>query len=154
MQNVKALEADVRLTRMKADHGLAQLEFQNINLKSQTKLYETKSISIDQYELAAEQQRMAQAAYLEAESEAAPPSRPIPQINGVNTTVSLQAQLDQARFYLDNTLMRAPEDGKVVNLQVQPGMRPANCAPAPSPPSSAMRIAICSPPSPRKASSM
>ena len=124
VQNVKALEADVRLTRMKADHALAQLEFQNINLKSQTKLYETKSISIDQYELAVEQQRMAQAAYLEAESEAARATvKADSKINGVNTTVaSLQAQLGQARFYLDNTLMRAPEDGKVVNLQVQPGM--------------------------------
>jgi multidrug resistance efflux pump len=45
------------------------------------------------------------------------------QINGVNTTVAaLQAQLDQARYYLDNTLMVAPEDGTVINLQVRPGM--------------------------------
>ena len=45
------------------------------------------------------------------------------EINGVNTTVaSIQAQLDQARFYLDNTLMVAPEDGYLINLQVRPGM--------------------------------
>jgi multidrug resistance efflux pump len=45
------------------------------------------------------------------------------EINGVNTTVaSLQAQLDQAQFYLDNTLMLAPEDGYLINLQVRPGM--------------------------------
>ena len=45
------------------------------------------------------------------------------QINGVNTTVaSVQAQLDQARYYLDNTTMVAPEDGRVINLQVRPGM--------------------------------
>jgi len=44
-------------------------------------------------------------------------------INGVNTTVaSVQAQLDQARYYLDNTLMVAPEDGYLINLQVRPGM--------------------------------
>ncbi len=44
-------------------------------------------------------------------------------IDGVNTTVAaVQAQLDQARYYLDNTLMVAPEDGYVINLQVRPGM--------------------------------
>jgi len=45
------------------------------------------------------------------------------QINGVNTTVAtVQAELDQARYYLDNTLMVAPADGYVINLQVRPGM--------------------------------
>ena len=45
------------------------------------------------------------------------------QIGGVNTTVAaIQAELDQARYYLDNTLMVAPEDGYVINLQVRPGM--------------------------------
>jgi multidrug resistance efflux pump len=45
------------------------------------------------------------------------------QIDGVNTAVAaIQAELDQARYYLDNTLMVAPEDGRIVNLQVRPGM--------------------------------
>jgi multidrug resistance efflux pump len=45
------------------------------------------------------------------------------QINGENTTVaSVQAQLAQAQYYLDNTTMVAPEDGRVINLQVRPGM--------------------------------
>jgi len=45
------------------------------------------------------------------------------EINGVNTSVAtIEAQLDLARFYLDNTLMVAPEDGYVINLQVRPGM--------------------------------
>jgi multidrug resistance efflux pump len=45
------------------------------------------------------------------------------EINGVNTTVAtVQAELDEARYYLDNTLMVAPEDGYVINLQVRPGM--------------------------------
>ena len=35
---------------------------------------------------------------------------------------ALQAELDQARFYLDNTTMVAPEDGYIINLQVRPGM--------------------------------
>jgi hypothetical protein len=45
------------------------------------------------------------------------------QIGGVNTKVaSIEAELAQARFYLDNTTLVAPEDGYVFNLQVRPGM--------------------------------
>ena len=44
-------------------------------------------------------------------------------INGVNTNVAnTEAELQQAQFYLDNTTMKAPEDGRIVNLQVRPGM--------------------------------
>jgi multidrug resistance efflux pump len=44
-------------------------------------------------------------------------------IDGINPKVAaLLAQLDQARYYLDNTTMVAPEDGRIVNLQVRPGM--------------------------------
>jgi multidrug resistance efflux pump len=38
------------------------------------------------------------------------------------TVASIKAQLDLARYYLDNTLMVAPENGHIVNLQVQAGM--------------------------------
>jgi multidrug resistance efflux pump len=38
------------------------------------------------------------------------------------TLASVKAQLELALYYLDNTLMVAPEDGRVVNLQVQAGM--------------------------------
>lgn len=34
----------------------------------------------------------------------------------------LKADLALAEYYLDNTTMRAPEDGRIVNLQVQKGM--------------------------------
>lgn len=45
------------------------------------------------------------------------------QIDGVNTTVAaVEVELAQARYYLDNTLMTAPEDGYIINLQVRPGM--------------------------------
>ena len=45
------------------------------------------------------------------------------EIDGENTTVAhLQANLAEAQYYLDNTTMRAPEDGYLINLQVQPGM--------------------------------
>ena len=45
------------------------------------------------------------------------------QIDGVNTTVAnVEAQLRQARYYLDNTTLVASEDGRIINLQVRPGM--------------------------------
>src|SRR5262245_62551823 len=45
------------------------------------------------------------------------------EIDGVNTTVAaVEAELAEARFYLDNTTLVAPEDGRIVNLQVRPGM--------------------------------
>ena len=41
----------------------------------------------------------------------------------MNTAVAnMEAQLAQARYYLDNTTLTAPEDGRIVNLQVRPGM--------------------------------
>ena len=45
------------------------------------------------------------------------------EINGINTTVAnITAQLQQAQYYLANTTMEAPEDGRIINLQVRPGM--------------------------------
>src|SRR5262249_42865315 len=45
------------------------------------------------------------------------------EIDGINTTVAnMEAQLQLARYYLDNTTLTAPEDGHIINLQVRPGM--------------------------------
>jgi multidrug resistance efflux pump len=45
------------------------------------------------------------------------------QINGVNTqVVEAEAQLEQAKYYLEQTTIYAPDDGTIVNLQVQEGM--------------------------------
>ncbi|MEA3411002.1 MAG: HlyD family secretion protein [Pseudomonadota bacterium] len=45
------------------------------------------------------------------------------QIDGVNTSVAqVQAKLDQAQYYLDQTVIYAPGDGFITNLQAQPGL--------------------------------
>ena len=45
------------------------------------------------------------------------------EFDGVNTTVAnVEAQLRQAQYYLDNTTLVAPEDGRIINLQVRSGM--------------------------------
>jgi multidrug resistance efflux pump len=44
-------------------------------------------------------------------------------IGGVNTRVAtIEAQLRQAQYYLNNTTLVAPEAGRIINLQVRPGM--------------------------------
>jgi len=45
------------------------------------------------------------------------------EIDGIHTTVAnLDAQLALAQYYLQNTTMEAPEDGRIINLQVRAGM--------------------------------
>ena len=45
------------------------------------------------------------------------------QIDGVNTTVAAtEARLDQAKYYLEQTVIRAPADGFITNLQARPGL--------------------------------
>lgn len=45
------------------------------------------------------------------------------EINGVNTSVAqAEAALNEARYYLDQTTLRAPEDGFLTNLQARPGL--------------------------------
>lgn len=48
-------------------------------------------------------------------------------IDGVNTTVArLEAELRRAEFNLEQTIVRAPSNGFVVSLTLQPGQRVAN----------------------------
>lgn len=45
------------------------------------------------------------------------------EINGVNTSVAqAEAALNEARYYLDQTTLYAPEDGFLTNLQARPGL--------------------------------
>jgi multidrug resistance efflux pump len=45
------------------------------------------------------------------------------QIDGENTAVAIaKSELAEALYYLENTTMVAPADGRILNLQVQPGM--------------------------------
>lgn len=48
-------------------------------------------------------------------------------IDGVHTSVAdVQAQLDNARYELDQTIVRAPADGYVIGMSLRPGQRVAN----------------------------
>ena len=123
-QNVNVPQADVALAEGKKSaaeanlayaryrqHAAQTLEVQNVGTELEADQWDAEArrdaAAVDETD--AEIKR----AVLELEAE----------IGGVNTRVaSVEAQLLQARYYLDNTTMVAPADGRIVNLQVRPGM--------------------------------
>src|SRR5271169_1719501 len=123
-QNVLILKADVDVALQKVDKAKSDLEFSRTMLQATEKLAQTgaapkeeslKYIAKTAVDEAAVHETQAEAdrARLHYESE----------IDGVNTTVAeVEAERDQALYYLDNTTLVAPEDGRIINLQVRPGM--------------------------------
>ncbi len=123
-QNVDVLQADVALAEGKKSaaeanlgyaryrqHAAQTLEVQNVGTLLEADQWDAEAhrdeAAVDETD--AEIKR----AVLKLEAE----------IGGVNTKVaSVEAQLQQARYYLDNTTLIAPADGRIVNLQVRPGM--------------------------------
>jgi len=123
-QNVKVLKADTRIAADKTVKLKSQLVFAQYQQKLSAKLAAQGAGPEEDAQKWAAQVAAEEAGIREAESEAVRANLSYTsEINGVNTTVAeLQSELDQARYYLDNTLMVAPEDGTVINLQVRPGM--------------------------------
>jgi multidrug resistance efflux pump len=123
-QNVKVLQADVALAEASKSSAQSMLGYAEYR-KHAAETLQTESfgtvLEADQWTAEAgrdtatvnEGDAKVKSAVLNLESE----------IGGVNTSVaSFEAQLVQARYYLDNTTLVAPEDGRIVNLQVRPGM--------------------------------
>jgi multidrug resistance efflux pump len=123
-QNVRVLRADVEMATQKLAKAEVDLNYEQYQkgmfakLVQEQAVREEQLVQVDAKVNGAEATRAAAKAELERarlqyESE----------IDGVNTAVaSLEAQLRQALYYLDNTTLAAPEDGRIVNLQVRPGM--------------------------------
>ena len=123
-QNVKELKAEVEIATQK----LAQAESEFVYAKYQ------KNLTSGLAEKGAGSQEDAQreetkftineATIKEAQAELERANlRYNSTINGEHTNVAaVKAELDQAQYYLDNCTLYAPEDGRIVNLQVRPGM--------------------------------
>lgn len=124
VQNVKVLEDNVVLAEKQEAEAKAQLDFKNYWKGVQEELGKKGAVPEDRVQNAVEDQKVAQAAYDAAAANTKHAEiLAASTVGGVNTNVAaVQAQLDQARFYLENTTMVAPEDGHIVNLQVRPGM--------------------------------
>ncbi len=123
-QNVLVMKADIEVAAQKVIKLKSQLEFAKYQQKLSANLAKQGAGPEEDAQKWAAQVGADTAAIKEAQAEE---QRAIlnytSEINGVNTSVAVtQAELEQARFYLDNTLMVAPEDGYIINLQARPGM--------------------------------
>lgn len=123
-QNVEILRADVDVAAQSVSRARAELAFDEIQEQRFTDLVAKRAAP-----QAEAQQWTAQVAEAEAAVAAAVAEWKRAgiaydsQINGVNTSVAqAQAQVDQARYYLDQTVIHAPADGMIINLQVEEGM--------------------------------
>lgn len=123
-QATKQLQSAAETARKNADAAAsARAAAQDLYERSRP-LVEKGVISQMQFKQTEEKffaaQSQAQAAQAEAERAALEAAAAI---EGVNTEVArLQAELDTARYELDQTVVRAPTDGVVVQLFLRPGM--------------------------------
>jgi multidrug resistance efflux pump len=123
-QNVDILKANVEAARGAVARAGGDLDYAEHQVKIYERLAREDSTRQDDVTLWGDKVSEAQGAKAEDEGKLAAAELSYESnIKGVNTNVAnIEAQLQQAQFYLDNTTMKAPEDGRIVNLQVRPGM--------------------------------
>jgi multidrug resistance efflux pump len=123
-QNVLILQANVEVATQKAAKAKVELDYEQYQKRMFEKLVQEQAVREEQIVQTDTRVNSAEAVRAEALAEVERANlRYKSEINGVNTSVaSLEAQLRQARYYLDNTTLTAPEDGRIVNLQVRAGM--------------------------------
>jgi multidrug resistance efflux pump len=123
-QNVKVLKADVDFAAQKADRAKVELDYTQYQKAIFDKLAQEQAVRREDVETWFTRVGAAQATRDEALAGLQSASLKYKsEIDGVNTVVAnMEAQLLQAQYYLDNTSLTAPEDGRIINLQVRPGM--------------------------------
>lgn len=123
-QDVLVLKADTAINAQKIAKFKADLAYSKYQLQLSSQLAKSGAGPEEDVQKWNAQVAANEASIKEAQAEEVRARlRYTSDIGGVNTTVAaIQAELDQARYYLDNTLMVAPEDGYIMNLQVRPGM--------------------------------
>jgi multidrug resistance efflux pump len=123
-QNVLILEADVEVATQKSAKAKVELDFEQYQKQMFDKLVQEQAVRAEQAVQVETRLSSAEATRAQALAELERARlRYKSEIGGVNTSVAnLEAQLRQARYYLDNTTLTAPEDGRIINLQVRPGM--------------------------------
>ncbi|MEZ5502460.1 MAG: biotin/lipoyl-binding protein [Halioglobus sp.] len=123
-QNVEVLKADVLVAEQKVAQAQASLDYDLYGETLASGLAGQGAGSEEDSQRANAQAKVGRATLKEAEAElVAAQARFASQIDGVNSSVAeARAQLDEALYYLDNTTIVAPEDGRIMNLQVRPGM--------------------------------
>ena len=123
-QQVLVLQADVAVAEQNVAKAKSQLVFGQYQQKLAQGLADKNAGSQEEAQKWAAQLQVDEAAVKEAAAQIEVAKLKYEsQINGVNTSVAdVQAELELARYYLNNTTLVAPEDGFIINLQVRPGM--------------------------------
>ena len=123
-QNVLVLQADVEATTQKVARAKVELDYQRYQKGLFDKLAKEQAVREEDVVQWATRVSSAEATNGEALAELERSRLKYKsQIDGVNTAVAnVEAQLRQAQYYLDNTTLVASEDGRIINLQVRPGM--------------------------------
>ena len=123
-QNVLVLQADVTVAVENLAKNRSEIEYATFQQKLFQGLAQKGAGTEEDAQKWSAQLKVAEASVKEATAQLARTRLKYQsQIGGVNTTVAaVEAELALAGYYLDNTLMVAPEDGRVINLQVRPGM--------------------------------
>ena len=123
-QDVRELDADLEVARQKVVKAKSELEYARYQEKLALRLARTGAGPEEDAQKWTAQSKVAEASVQEGTAEVERARlRYESQIGGVNTNVAAtEAKLQQAKYYLDNTTLVAPEDGRIVNLQVRTGM--------------------------------
>lgn len=123
-QNAKILEADIAVAKDTVTRAQSELDFATVQQDRFATLASQRAGSQESADEWTSRVNSAQASLAEAqESQKRAELAYASQIDGVNTAViQAKAALEQAQYYLDHTEMKAPNDGVIVNLQVQEGM--------------------------------
>jgi len=123
-QNVLVLQADVEVATQKANKAKVELDYavyQKLDFDKLAREQAVREEDVVQWNTRVNSAQVTTDAAI-AEFESAR-LKYKSEIDGINTTVAnMAAQLQLARYYLDNTTLVAPEDGRIINLQVRPGM--------------------------------
>src|SRR5215468_10920579 len=123
-QNVEVLKADVEAASQALIRAKVEADYQRYQKRVFDKLAKEQAVREEDVEQWLTRVNAAEASENEARAQVDRARLKYQsEIGGVNTTVAnMEAQLRQAQYYLDNTTLVAPEDGRIINLQVRPGM--------------------------------
>jgi len=123
-QNVKQLKASLDQATAAADRANAQLELAQQEYDRQAQLFERKVVAQATLDTATRNLEASKQTWVGAKAEQERARLAYSSnIEGVNTTVArLTAELADAQYDLDQTVMRAPATGFVTQVALRPGM--------------------------------
>ena len=123
-QNVKELQSSLDQATAGAERARSQLQLAQENYDRQAELFAKRDIAqatLDTYTRNLEAAKQAYAGAQAEEEHARLASSS--QIDGINTQVAqLQAEVNDAQYDLDQTVVRAPGNGFVTQVALQPGV--------------------------------